>query len=455
MELKMEMSQNLALSQRMIQSTEILQMSSQELDVYIKELAVENPVIDIEDDYQVPDKEYDIRKKLEWLKSSDEQNRVYYSQEYNDDGEQKDKWNFSENLGEDLAEYLYSQLVIADFTVPEYEVVDYMIHCLDSKGYLEDSLEDICIRFSLSMEDAESLLKMLQGLDPAGVCARNLQECLLIQLDRLKSKDLLARKIIADYLELVGKNQLHIIAKKLKVSVEEVLEACETIKLLNPKPGNCFSSREHLKYITPDVTIVKLSGYYEILLNEYTYPKITLNDYYLKILKDDSPEEAKTYVADKVKQAEWVLNCISQRHSTLLHVTKAIIDHQEAFFAKGPGNIKPMKLSDIAAVVGIHESTVSRAVRDKYVQCSWGVYPMNYFFSKGIEFKGSGDKVTPEEIKTRMQAFIDRENKQKPYSDRMITELLNEQGITISRRTVAKYREKMGLKDASGRKSFA
>lgn len=450
----MEMAQNLALSQRMIQSTEILQMSSQELDVYIKELAVENPVMDIEDDYQIPDKEYEIRKKLEWLKSSDEQNRVYYSQEYNEDGEQKDMWNFSEDLGEDLAEYLYSQLINTDFTPEEYEVVDYMIHCLDSKGYLEDNLTDVSSRFSISMEKVEGLLKLLQGLEPAGVCARNLQECLLIQLERLKLGDTTTRKIVTDYLELVGKNQLHIIAKKLKISLEEVTTACETIKQLNPKPGNCFSSREHLKYITPDVTIVKLSGYYEILLNEYTYPKININDYYLKILKDESQEEAKTYVADKVKQAEWVVNCISQRNNTLLHVTKAIIDHQEAFFAKGPGNIKPMKLLDIAGVVGVHESTVSRAVRDKYVQCSWGIYPMNYFFSKGIESKGPGDKFTPEDIKTRIQVLLEQENKQKPYSDRMVTETLNEQGIKISRRTVAKYREEMGIKDAGGRKIF-
>jgi len=454
MELKMEMSQNLALSQRMIQSTEILQMSSQELDVYIKELSVENPIIDIEDDYQTLDKAADLRRKLEWLKSSDEQNRVYYSREYNDEGGQKDMWNFCKDMDEDLAEYLYSQLIITDFTAKGYEVVDYMIHCLDSKGYLEDSLEDICIRFSISIEEAASLLKTLQGLEPAGVCARNLQECLLIQLDRLKAGDLLTRTIITDYLELVGKNQLHTIAKKLKVPLDDVVEACEAIKLLNPKPGNCFSSREHLKYIIPDVTIVKLSGYYEILLNEYTYPKIMINDYYLKILKDDSQAEAKSYVADKVKQAEWIQNCISQRNNTLLQVTKAIIDHQEAFFAKGPGNLKPMKLSDIAEVVGIHESTVSRAARDKYIQCSWGIYPMNYLFSKGIESKGVGGKVTPEEIKTRIRTLIAKEDKQKPYSDRVITELLNEQGITISRRTVAKYREDMEVKDASGRRVF-
>lgn len=369
MELKMEISQNMALSQKMIQSTEILQMGSVELENYIKELAVENPVVDLEDSKEIPDPKDELMKKLEWLGSSDEQNRVYYSQDYgNDDG---DKWNFSIDEGEDLADYLMSQLIGSKYSKTQMEVLNYMALCLDSKGYFTESLDEVAARFHMDAEDVGALLFILQGLEPAGVGARSLKECLLLQLDRQGIEDITVRTIVTDYLELLGKNQLHVIARKMKVSTEAVAFAAKIIKALNPKPGSGFSSREHLKYITPDVIVVRLGGYYEILLNEYMYPKISINGYYLKLLKDDASKETKNYVNEKVHQAEWIMSCISQRNRTLMNVTKAIIDVQGQFFSRGPGNLKPMKLSDIAERLDIHESTVSRAVRDKYMQCSW------------------------------------------------------------------------------------
>lgn len=450
MELKMEMSQSLALSQKMIQSTEILQMSSQELELYIKELAIENPVVDLDEVMEESNKKDDLQRKLEWLSSSDEQNRVYFTQDY----ERKDEWNFSADEGEDLEEYLFAQLVGVKLTAPEMEILEYMICSLDSKGYLTESIDAICGRFEIDEATAEKLLFKLQELEPAGVGARSLKECLLLQMDRQKLEDLTARTIVTDYLEQLGKNQIPQIAKKMKVSVEDILESFETIKSLNPKPGSGFYTRENLKYITPDVTVVRLGGYYEILLNEYMYPKIAINDYYLRMLKEDTSKETKNYIGDKVKQAEWIQNCITQRNRTLLNVTKAIIDCQNQFFAMGPGNLRPMKRLDIAQVLDIHESTVSRAVRDKYLQCSWGVYPMNYFFSKAIATENISQTVTPGEVKQRMQELIEHENKQKPYSDRLITEELKKLGIVISRRTVAKYREESGIKDASGRKAF-
>lgn len=452
MELKMEISQNMALSQKMIQSTEILQMGSVELENYIKELAVENPVVDLEDSKEIPDPKDELMKKLEWLGSSDEQNRVYYSQDYgNDDG---DKWNFSIDEGEDLADYLMSQLIGSKYSKAQMEVLNYMALCLDSKGYFTESLEEVAARFHMDAAEAEALLFILQGLEPAGVGARSLKECLLLQLDRQGIEDLTVRTIVTDHLELLGKNQLHVIARKMKVSTDAVAFASKVIKALNPKPGSGFSSREHLKYITPDVIVVRLGGYYEILLNEYMYPKISINGYYLKLLKDDASKETKNYVNEKVHQAEWIMNCISQRNRTLMNVTKAIIDVQSQFFSRGPGNLKPMKLSDIAARLDIHESTVSRAVRDKYMQCSWGVYPLNYFFSKGIAASTAFTSVTPEDVKRSIHEVIAKENKKKPLSDRLIAEALDELGIHISRRTVAKYREEEGIKDASGRKMF-
>lgn len=453
MEMKMELSQSMVLSQKMIQSASILQMSSGELENYIKELAIENPVVDLEEAHDQRRNDEDVKRKLEWLESTDAQNRVYYSNDYSED-EERDQWNFAVNKGEDLQEYLLSQLMVKDIESQDWEILEYMVNCLDSKGYFEESLDDVCVRFDIDEDHGEYLLGILQSLEPAGICARNLSECLLLQLDKNNLKAELARKIIIDYLDTLGKNQLHVIARKLKVTLEEVAQACELIKSLNPKPGSHFASRENLKYITPDVTVVKLSNYYEILLNEYMYPKMSVNSYYRKMLDEDTPKEAKAYVSDKVRQAEWIMNCISQRNKTMLNVTKCIIDLQEGFFAKGPGHLKPMRLVDVAEIIGVHESTVSRAVRDKYLQCSWGVYPMNYFFSKGVKASQTDGEMTVADIQEKIKEIIEGENKKKPYSDRLIGEHLEAMGIHISRRTVAKYREACGIKDASGRKAF-
>ena len=453
MDIRMTVTQTQVLSQKMIQSMEILQMSCQELNEYIKDVALENPVVDIEDDYEAPDKASDLVKKLEWLDSIDERNRIYYRQEHSEDVEDKRLMDYSENIGEELSEYLLHQLLTVELTDLEFDIIQYMVYSLDSKGYMEEDLAEIASRFEVDEAFVEAQLKRLQSLDPAGVCARNLRECLLLQLDRLEADYTVARTIISEHLELLAKNQLHVISKKLKVSMEEIIDACNHIKELNPKPGSGFDARGHLKYITPDVTVVKLANYYEILLNEYTYPKIRINHFYKQVLENEKSKETQAYIMDKIRQAEWIQNCIGQRNSTLMRVSTTIVDYQDKFFKYGTGHLKPLRLQDVAERLGIHESTVSRSIRDKYLQCSWGIFPMNYFFSKSIS-KNNGGKVTTEHVKNLLAAIIEEEDKKKPLSDRAITERLVERGVKISRRTVAKYREEMGIKDASGRKQF-
>lgn len=193
-------------------------MSSQELSEYIKEVSLENPVVDIEDAYETPDKAGDLVKKLEWLDSIDERNRIYYRQEYGgEDSDDKRLMDYSESMGEELSEYLLHQLLTVELTDLQYDVIQFMVYSLDSKGYMEENLEDVAARFDTDVAFVEEQLKFLQGLDPAGVCARNLRECLLLQLDREDEEDAIARKIVSDYLELLGKNQLHVISKKMKL----------------------------------------------------------------------------------------------------------------------------------------------------------------------------------------------------------------------------------------------
>lgn len=453
MDLKLQTVQSQVLSQKMIQSAQILQMSSQELEAYMKEISLENPVIDLDEQYETGSYDGEIRRKIEWLESSDEQNRVYYNNDYTEDGE-RDCWNFDTEEGESLAEYLLSQLLTKNLTKQQVKIAEYIVNCLDGKGYFTEDKAQLAKNLGTDTDRVEEVLSMLKKLEPAGICAESLVECLLLQLERKGMSTPVLRNIVENYLELVGKNQLHVIAKKLKIPVETVQADCELIKGLNPKPGASFCSRETLKYITPDVTVVKLGGYYEILLNEYMYPKITINSYYKGMLQEDTPKEAKAYIGEKVRQAEWVMNCISQRNKTLLQVTKTIVDMQENFFLKGQGYLESMRQADVAGKLSVHESTVSRAVRDKYLQCSWGIFPMNYFFSKGIASENGQGAVTPEKIKQLMAEIIDGENKKKPYSDRVISEKLNEKGVHISRRTVAKYREQAQIKDAGGRREF-
>lgn len=460
MDLKLQVKQTQTLSQRMIQSAEILQMTSQELNTYINELALENPVIDIVEPPTAEEQRESIEQQ-EWLNSFNEENYYLYQRQNNDDDyDFKSSWNINTDDGETLQDYLWSQLITENFTDQETEIIKFMLECLDNKGYLEESTETIASYFGTDTEIVEDLLSDLQALDPSGVCARTLEECLKLQLERRDILTPVLESIIDNSLEMVAKNQIPAIARKLRLSPTETAGYCQIIKSLNPKPGVSFSSRDQLRYIIPDVTIVKFKDHFDILLNESMYPTIELNSYYRQMNQNPESSELKEYLGNKIRQAEWVKQCVTQRGKTLMQVSRAILEHQEEFFTFGPAHLNPLRLADIAQELDIHESTVSRAVSKKYLQCSWGVYPMNFFFSRSVAVQESSSSesgtqsVTAADIKRVLREIIEEENKKKPYSDRLLGEKLAERGISISRRTVAKYREEEGIADASGRKEY-
>ena len=460
MDLKLQVKQTQTLSQRMIQSAEILQMTSQELNTYINELALENPVIDIVEPPTAQEQREFIEQQ-EWLNSFNEENYYLYQRQNNDDDyDFKSSWNINTDDGETLQDYLWSQLITENFTDQETEIIKFMLECLDNKGYLEESIETIASYFGTDTELVEDLLSDLQALDPSGVCARSLEECLKLQLERRNMLTPVLESIIDNCLEMVARNQIPAIARKLRLSPAETAGYCQIIKSLNPKPGVSFSSRDQLRYIIPDVTIVKFKDHFDILLNESMYPTIELNSYYRQMNQNPESSELKEYLGNKIRQAEWVKQCVTQRGKTLMQVSRAILEHQEEFFTFGPAHLSPLRLADIAQELDIHESTVSRAVSKKYLQCSWGVYPMNYFFSRSVAVQESSgnengaQSVTAADIKRVLREIIEEENKKKPYSDRLLGEKLAERGISISRRTVAKYREEEGIADASGRKAY-
>lgn len=452
MDIQLEPSQSQVLSQRMIQSVEILQMSSQELVEYIKEMSMENPVVDLEEVHQ-EDKDQERLKKLEWLASVDEQNRIYYRQE-SEDSDMNDIMNIGGREEETLKDNLMSQLIGKEYSNKEFEVFEYIAECLDSRGFFTGTLEEIVQVFGIPEKEAGRCLDVMKNLEPKGVCSTTLSECLLKQLELEGERTETERQIVSEYLELLGKNQLHVIAKQLKIPLLRVQEAKVKIQSLNPKPGCGFSNREVLRYLTPDVTVVKLKDYFEVLVNDSSYPVLRVNQEYMRMLKSDCPKDVQRYISDKVKQIEQVQSCITKRNSTLLELAKCIVEVQQDFFANGKGHLKPFRMKEAAESLGVHESTVSRAVKEKYLQCCWGIYPLGYFFSKGFYKKEDDEKIATVQIKQKLEELIQAEDKKKPLSDQKLADKLREAGIDISRRTVAKYRESMGLADCRGRKEF-
>ena len=455
MGIQLEQSQKQILSQKMLQSVEILQMNAQELTEYIRELSLENPVMDIEE-AAAEDKAKERVRKLEWLAGLDEQNRTYYQYDRRDNEDYLN--NIGSKEGETLKDALMLQLIGNDYSEFEMEVFGYIADSLNSSGYYTEGLEELVRRFGITEEEAAACLEVMKDLEPAGVCTGSLKECMTRQLDRLGEGYETERAIAENYLELLGKNQLPAIAKKMKISLDQVKRAAENIKKLNPRPAQGFDSGGMMRYIVPDVTIVKFQDRFEILQNSYAYPNIRVNQDYLKMLKTDCGKEVKDYLTGKIHQIEQVQEAIEKRGSTLLNLAKCLIEVQEEFFLYGQKSLRPFMMKEAAQRLSVHESTISRTVKGKYLQCSWGVYPFSYFFSRGLK-QPAGNLQEKEDMSTvrirqRLKELMEGEDKRAPYSDQQLKELLEQEGIVISRRTVVKYREAMGISNSSGRKEF-
>ena len=454
MELKMDLAQKQIITQQMIQSMEILQMSTQELDTYLEKLSQENPVVELLERPRDPEPRIQekLHRQLEWLTSTDRQNKAYYQQ---DGSELDNESNLQDirNSGVSLSEFLLPQVMSEK--QPYRKILEYIILSLDSNGYYQDELSALAAHFHISEEAAGQFLAKVQSLDPPGVGARDLRECLLLQLDRKEDVLPCTRVMIEDHLEDIARQHLKKIADKLHISMEEVKAGCEEIRSLNPRPGNSFNDREALRYITPDAIVVQMGDHFEIILDEYQHPRFTISNYYQKLAREATDDETKKYLAQKLKEAKNAENGIALRTSTLAKVMQILVDRQYDFFLKGPGHKRPMKLTDIADPAGLHESTVSRALRSKYLQCSWGIYPLNYFLTHtAVSGEDGEDDQTAEQIKQKLAQVVSQENKKKPLSDEGIRKELEKLDVHISRRTVNKYRQELGLPDKQGRKEW-
>ena len=460
MELSMSMKQTQTLSPQMMQSMEILQMGSQELLEYIQDQVQENPVLEMEEKYGKGDDTAVLQRKLEWLESTDAQNRYYHQQDTEDD--EKDpisNYGTVDEREENLYLYVLSQLEVMDLEPELLPVGRFLVESLNQNGWLDESVEDLAEELGKPVEEVEKALAAVQSLEPAGVGARNLSECLVLQLQRRHEDSELAIRIARDYLDPLSKSRYGLIAKSLGVCQEEVRTACDLIRTLNPRPGGGFAARENLVYINPDLFVVNFPDHFELLTNDYFFPDLNISGYYCRMLKSTEDNEVKDYLMGKVRQAKWVVHSIEQRRSTLLQCAQHILELQEDFFRRGPGHLRPMSLADVAQRVGVHESTVSRTVRDKYLQCASGVYPLSYFFSRSLGAPAARpgteeNTSSPDFAKALLKKLIGGEDKHKPLSDQKLCERMAREGCELSRRTVAKYRDELGIPSTTGRKQY-
>lgn len=454
--LKITQEQKMVLTQTMQQSIKLLQMSMHDLREYIDNEYSENPVLEIDEsqimneDYQMDDsikneERLNAKEIIEDIDCYEEKEEFGYSKD-----EHESPLNFIEKK-KSLKEYLYEQLLEVDSDQYLIGIAKYIVESLNSKGYLEISTDEIAKELNIPKYDVEEGLKIVQSLEPYGIGARNIHECLLIQSFRLNILDDIIKEMILYHLEDVAKNKYDMMAKKFNISPSEAQRYCDLIKVLEPKPSRGFYTGDEVNYIVPDAEIKNINGELFIIMNESVLPRLTINKTYKSVLNQKCDVETNEYVKDKINKAVFLIKAIEQRKDTLYKVLECLVKKQRDFFTMGPGYIKPLTLKDVAKEINFHDSTISRAVKDKYLLTSYGTIKIKDLFPGGAQFKNN-ENIVPVHIKDEIIDIISKENKSKPLSDQAISSELKTRNIEISRRTVAKYREELGIKSSSMRK---
>lgn len=433
-------SQKLVMTTQLKQSLDILNMSNLELEEQIKKDAQENPVLELE-----------RTESIDWGTFIKKNIKNYNIKHYDLDNEIT-----LENIIKyeiNLYDYIKSQLVFLKLNKKEIKVCEYIVDCLDIDGYLSCDEKHIIQELNIDEKYFYKCLKYIQQLEPIGIGARDLSECLLIQMENENIKDDILKSIIVEDLNLIGQNKIKLLSKKYNINMEKCLKYIEKIKQFNPKPGRIYSNEKTI-YVQPDVIVRKINDEFIVYMNDRDNFHISINNYYKNILNSNNlDEKSREFIKKKLNYALNLLKNIETRKSTILKIADVIVKKQKDFFNKGKKYIKPMKLKDIALDLGYHESTISRGINNKYMLTPYGLFEFKYFFSKAIESEEEkGTSST--KVKNMIKELIDKENKLKPLSDDKICKLLKEEGITLARRTVAKYREEMNILSSSKRKQF-
>ena len=441
MDVSIQQTQKLALTPQMEQSLSVLQMGTEELNQCIEEEVLSNPMLDYAKE---PEKKEVRRSQGEGI--------GYYSRRKTEDTDYQSYLNaIADEKSDDteLAEYLRMQLYTKKISPRRQKIGEYLIECLEESGYLKMDMDELAKGIGLSKEELEREIRFMQTLEPCGVFARDLKECLLLQVEGEEQMQRQARLLIEKYLDEIAQNKIPQISKQTGLTTAEITKTIQYIKEeLEPVPGRGYGCANRNEYIYPDITVKEDEKGYRIILNKEKVHTLELNREYLPMLGQVHSSEENKYLKEQYQKAKILLRNIGKREETLAAVAEAIVDWQREFFEKGKASLKPMNLLDIAQELDVHESTVSRAVRDKYLECRWGIFELKYFFSNKTS---DGNNCN---VLTCIQEIIRSENKQKPLSDAKIAEQLEKKGIRISRRTVAKYREQMQIPNTQMRKEY-
>ncbi|MBN2418365.1 MAG: RNA polymerase factor sigma-54 [Deltaproteobacteria bacterium] len=470
----LQLKQSLSLSQQLImtpqlqQAIKLLQLSRLELLETINQEMETNPLLDeqssgdsdgdsneivdeiISAPEEPPTKEITIEENVR----HDEVDWESYLSEYNtgwaDTPYQGKEAPAFENMNQEktsLNSHLMWQLSLSHLTEQQREIGIQIIGNIDDDGYLQITTEELVESTGYSEEEVLYTLSAIQNFDPVGVAARDTRECLLIQARFQGLDGSIVEKIIMEHMENLENKRYDKIAKNLSITIPDVLKAVEIITNLEPKPGRLYSEDDTI-YISPDIYVFKVGDDYEIVLNEDGLPKLKINNYYKEILNDsdssESDDKTKEYILDKMKSAAWLIKSIHQRQRTIYKVTESIVQFQRKFFDHGVTHLKPLVLRDVAEHIQMHESTISRVTTNKYVHTPQGVFELKYFFNSAINSM-EGDSIASESVKEHIRNIIKSENKSKPFSDQEVADLLKNHNIDVARRTVAKYRETLGI----------
>lgn len=452
--LRLEQTQKLIMTPELRLAIRILQLSSLELSDYVNQMIMDNPLIELKEE-EPGDAKLKKDVQVDWEKFMRE---IRESFSHNQPREVKEDIPYENMISRDisLTEYLLSQLGLLSLDERKRRAARYLIGNIDSVGYLTVSMEQAQKDLNMPAEEIEELVALIQTFEPPGICARSLSECLLLQL---KVRGILTDElqgIVTNHLQNIAEGRLNRVAQSMGIPVTRVQELADTIKTLNPKPGASYGGRDGIGYIIPDVLIERVDGEYVIQVNDTYTPRLTINKTYSSILNKSSEadEETRDFVETKLNQAVWLIKSIEQRKSTIYQVTEALVAMQRAFFDHGIKHLKPLTLKQVAEKLGIHESTVSRATSNKYVQTPHGIFEFKYFFTTGLETEG-GDTASSKSIKHLLQEIIKEEDSRRPYSDQKLANILRTKGIVIARRTVTKYREELRILNTGQRRRYS
>ena len=498
--LVLKMGQQLTMTPQLQQAIRLLQLSTLDLQQEIQEALDSNPMLEREEDgddfdnsdpmaesiekksespsadspeQSEPDNHYDEPiNTVENLEEGDWGDRIpnelpvdtawediYQTSASSSPSSDDDEWDFTSRTssGESLQSHLLWQLNLAPMSDTDRLIAATLIDCINPQGYLDETLEEVLESFDpeleIELDEIEVVLRRIQQFEPAGIGARDLRECLLLQLRQLPERTEWlseAIRLVSDHLDILGGRDYNLLMRRMKLKEDELRQIIDLIQTLNPRPGSQIEAGEP-EYVVPDVIVRKHNGRWLVELNQEAMPRLRVNAQYAGFVKRADSSADNTFMRNQLQEARWFIKSLLSRNETLMKVATQIVEHQRGFFEHGDEAMKPLVLHDIAEAVGMHESTISRVTTQKFMHTPWGIYELKYFFSSHVS-TAEGGECSSTAIRAIIKKLVAAENQKKPLSDSKIAGLLEEQGIQVARRTVAKYRESLGIAPSSERK---